>query len=332
MFKKIGFLLALQTLSACSATTQTPTHPPDVASTKAPLVKVSLALNWFPEAEHAGYLTAKALDYGKDAGIDLEIIPGGPDAPVIQRVASGDVAFGIANADEVLIARAQQVPIVALMAPIQHAPTCVLVHKDSGISKLSDLKNVTLAITQSAPYFLYLQKKFPLTDVKIVPYSGNVANFLSDKNFAQQGYVFSEPFTIKEKGGESTCLSLKETGFDPYTSVLITSESYLNDHEDQVRAMVRSSVAGWNKYIGAPRSTNDYIKSVNPQMNDAILKYGHETLRPMILADAAAAQGAGAMRLERWQKLLDQLVEIGVIKAQTIKAEDAFTTKFLSSR
>lgn len=326
MLKKLPSFLFCIALLSCSSMK---TDSTKTAIAEKPLAKVSLALNWFAEVEHAGYFAAKTADYYKDAGLDVEIIPGGPDVPVIQRVAAGDAAFGIANADEVLIARAQQVPVIALMAPIQHTPMCIVVHKDSGISKLTDLKNLTLAMTPSSPYTLYARKKLPLENVNIVPYSGNVANFLTDKKFAQQGYVFSEPFVIKEQGGDSACLSIKEIGFDPYTSVLITSEKFLKEHEDQAAAMTKASVKGWVKYVSSPAPTAAAIKSLNPQMTNAILKYGFETIRPMVLADAAAKNGPGAMRAERWQTLLDQLVEIGAVKVGAVKAEEAYTLKYL---
>jgi hypothetical protein len=51
----------------------------------------------------------------------------------------------------------------------------------------------------------------------------------------------------------------------------------------------------------------------------------------MILGDAAARSGPGAMRAERWQALIDQLVEIDALKAGTVKAEDAYTLKYLPS-
>ena len=71
----------------------------------------------------------------------MEIIGGGPDAPVIQRVTTGDVEFGVTNADDVLIARSQGAPVVALMAPYQVNPRCIMVHEESRIESIEDIND-----------------------------------------------------------------------------------------------------------------------------------------------------------------------------------------------
>ena len=84
---KYSLLAALLALVACTAKKEAPT-----ANT---LPKVQLALNWFPEAEHGGLYAAAVHGYYEENGVEVEILGGGPDAPVVQRVATGAVAFGI---------------------------------------------------------------------------------------------------------------------------------------------------------------------------------------------------------------------------------------------
>jgi NitT/TauT family transport system substrate-binding protein len=57
------------------------------------------------------------------------------------------------------------------MAPLQHSPRCILVHEESGIRSLDELRDLTLAMSPSSTFSLYLQKKVPLEGVRIVPYS-----------------------------------------------------------------------------------------------------------------------------------------------------------------
>ncbi len=82
---------------------------------------MTLALNWFPEAEHGGYYAALVNGYFKEEGLDVEIQPGGPGVPIIQNVATKRVMFGIANADQVLVGRNEQADVVALyLLPVQN--------------------------------------------------------------------------------------------------------------------------------------------------------------------------------------------------------------------
>jgi NitT/TauT family transport system substrate-binding protein len=292
--------------------------------------KVRLLLNWYPEAEHGGYYAALRQGYYREAGIDLEIVKGGPSAPVVPQVDGGQAEFGIANADGLLVARSQDAKVVALMAPLQTSPRCVIVHASSGIKRLADLKNLTLAVDNAAPYFAFLRKRLPLEGVTVVPYHGSVAEFLSDDNFAQQGYVFSEPFVAERQGGDPKSLLVADLGFNPYTSVLFTSEPYLAKNSETVRKVVAASRRGWEHYLEHPDETNRYIHEINPEMEMEALTYGIKALRPLARA-AKGDRAVGAMSAERWRTLADQLRDIGIIEANSVNAEDAFTTEFLRS-
>src|SRR5208282_2679259 len=127
-------------------------------------------------------------------------------ATVLQRVASRRVEFGVENADRVLLALAQEADCVAILAPLQKSPRAVMVHASAKFRRIEDLADVTLAVNSGSAWVQYLKKKVPLRNVRFVPYSGNVAPFLVDENYAQQAYVFSEPYVAQEKGAAVRCL------------------------------------------------------------------------------------------------------------------------------
>ncbi|HTN77216.1 MAG TPA: ABC transporter substrate-binding protein, partial [Pirellulaceae bacterium] len=181
-------------------------QPASPKNEKAGLIPVTLALNWFPEAEHGGYYAAQAAGYFADEGLDVKIIAGGPNVPVIQNVARGEWQFGVAVADQIVLGRAADADVVALMSPLQDSPRCIMVHEESGITQLSELKDVTLAIRTGIAFSEFLRAKVPLENVKIVPYPGNITPFLLDKQYAQQAYVFSEPFLARERGAHPRAL------------------------------------------------------------------------------------------------------------------------------
>ena len=84
------------------------------------------------------------------------------------------------------------VPVVALMAPIQDTPRCILVHEASDANSLEELAGLTMQAGGGRPYLTFMQAKGLLDDVKIVPYSG-VPKFAESPKNAMQGYNFSEP-------------------------------------------------------------------------------------------------------------------------------------------
>ena len=307
------------------------TSVPNRTSTDPRLTPVTLELNWFPEVEHGGYYAALVHGYYREAGLDVRIVPGGPQAPVVQQVATGDMTFGVANADNLLFGRAEDAKVVALFAPLQTSPRCLIVHESSGIQNFQDLKNITLAMTDGAAFAEYLRQKVPLENVRIVRYPGNVANFLLDKNYAQQGYVFSEPYLARQQGGDPKVLMLSDLGFNPYTSLLFTSEPVIAEKRDLVGRMVEASRRGWEHYLRSPEETNHYIHKQNPEIDLDALAYGAKTIVPLASTPSAATHGLGTMSLERWRMLETQLVETRQIKPGAVDVEQVFTTKYLSA-
>ena len=303
----------------------------ETAGSGTALQEVELALNWYPEVEHGGFYAAQVHGYFEEAGLKVTILPGGPGAPVAQRVASGGVTFGVDNADGVLLARAQEADVVAVMAALDTSPRCLMVHEESGIRGFDDLKNVTLAMSESSGWAKFVQKTLPLDGVRIVPNPGNVAQFVADRKFAQQAYVFSEPYVAETEGAKVRSLMVSELGYDPYTSLLIVNGRTIRAQPELVAKMVTASVRGWRKYLEDAEPANRAIHRQNPEMGMAILEYGVEAMTPLCITETRPVEQFGTMTAERWETLLAQLVDIGEIKRGAVNPRDAFTARFLDA-
>lgn len=304
-------------------------NEPAESSTTGRSESVVLALNWYPEAEHGGYIHADQSGLFEQNSVDADLEPGGPGAPnqVILDLATGRVQFAVSNADLVVLARSKDIPIVAVMAPLQHSPRCIMVHESSGIQSLQELKNVELAISGTRPFALWMKKNLPLTGVSMVPFTGQVGEFVLRDDFAQQAYVFSEPYIAEEKGSDPRVLMLSEIGFDPYASLLVTTEELIQQNPELVRRVVHSSVQGWEAYLKDPGPTNEAIHALNRDMTPAALTYGVDALRPLCETNGTLA--FGSMTAERWGKLISQIESVGEISPGTISADACFTNAFL---
>lgn len=294
------------------------------------LQPVTLMLNWYPEAEHGGFYAAKVHGIFERYGLDVDIRAGGPNAPVAQELVTGRVQFAIGNADDVLLFRNQGVPVVALMAPIQNTPRCVLVRADSGVDQLSDLKGFVLQANVGRPFLDYMRSAGLLEGVQVVPYGGSVAKLVTDDKTAIQAYSFSEPFMASEQGVEVRSLMLSDVGYNPYASCLLANESYVQAHSDIVARMVVACREGWQHYLQSPESTNQAILAKNSQgMTAEALAFGVDELRPLCLPDGLTSEQIGTMSLERWQQLVDQFVQLKLIDGAKVQADKVFDTSFL---
>lgn len=293
-----------------------------------PVPVTTLALNWYPEAEHGGYYAADELDHFASRDRRVEIIPGSPSAAriILQELATGRIQFAVTAADQVVEQRFRGLPIIALLAPVQQSPRCIMVHESSGFESLAQLAGIELAISETRPFALWMTKKLPLTDVTIVPFNGMVGEFLAKENFAQQAYVFSEPFIAREKGSDPKTLPLSEIGYNPYASVLVTTESMIETDPALVRDIVAACRAGWVDYLASPEKANQRLHAENPEMTIAALEFGSRELRTLCQPEDGGA--VGRMTEQRWQTLIDQMEELNVIDAGSVQASDCFTSQF----
>jgi len=292
--------------------------------------KVALLLNWYPEAEHGGFYAAQVHGIYEKYGLEVDIQPGGTNTVVPQSLALGRVQFGVANADDVLLARDQDVNVVALMAPIQDGPRCIMVRADSGITSFEQLKNITLQIDSARPYVPFLKSKGLLDDsVKITRYFGSVAQLVAGPGYAAQGYTFSEPFMARQQGVEVNQLMMSEIGYNPYASLLVASSDYVHANPDICKRMVQASVEGWAKYLSEPAQTNEVILKANKQgMEKAALDFAVEALKPLCMKDGDVER-VGQMSRERWTQLADTLVNLKLIDRAKADVNASFRADFL---
>jgi NitT/TauT family transport system substrate-binding protein len=282
-----------------------------------------LQLNWIPDAQHGGFYAAQVLGYFADEGLDVRILPGGPGTAAIPKLTMGRCDFAVGNADQVLLAREQGADVVAVFAAMQDSPRCIMVHESSGIKSLDQIKDLTLALGEGKVFAEYLRANVPLENVRIVSYNGAVAKFLIDKNFAQQGYVFSEPLVARARGGDPRVLMMSGIGFNPYSSVLMTRRELLDHPQqlDKVQRFVRAVRRGWRSYLDDPAEVNEAILKDNPDMDIDILAESTAAIRPLCLTENSEL---GAMRLDRWSTLRSQLIDLRLLPLTTPGAETAF--------
>src|SRR5246500_3678463 len=190
------------------------------------LDKVSFGTNWVAEGEHGGFYQALADGTYRRYGLDVTIVPGGPNANNRILLPVGKIDFFMAaNSLESFDAVAQNIPTVEVAAMFQKDPQVLIAHPDQGIDKFTDLKNLTLFVSQEgiASYFQWLKADYGFSDAKVKPYPFNPQPFLADKNSAMQGYVTSEPFAVeKVTHVKPKVFLLADQGFSSYSTLIET--------------------------------------------------------------------------------------------------------------
>ncbi len=286
--------------------------------------KTTIALNWVPEPEFGGIYAAKEQGAFARNGLDVDIKPGGAGAPTWQRVGSGQVPFAVSSADDVVIARSNGADVVAIFAIYQTCPQGIMVHESRGLKSIDEVfKSGTVALEVGRPYTLYLKEKYGASGAKQISYKGGIANFLADKNFAQQCFVFSEPILAKKQGAQPKTFLIADSGYNPYTGVVITSGQIARDNPKLVQAMVESLKQGWRTYLDDPKPANAVMGQLNKQMDAETFAAAAEAQKSLVEDDHTKEAGLGSMTKERWQTLVDQLAKLKVVD-KAPKAEECF--------
>ena len=304
-------------IMSCDHATAPSTAPTSVPPSSAP-TKVRLQLNWVAEPEFGGFYAAvDGGDFTKE-GLDVELIQGGPGVPSPQMIASGKVEFGVVAGSQLLELREQGGDLVALYAVYQGNPMGVMVHESSPFTTLGDLWRSTSTVTfeQGLADFRWLSKEFPGGNLKVVPYASNLAQFASDPTLAAQCFITSEPVALELQGVKTRVFMIGEAGFDPYNEVVVTRREYYEAHKAQCAALVRALSKGWRAYLNDAASVNSAMAKLNAGMSLAAMDRAAVMQRKIVESDETKRLGLGCMRAERWQMTIDQLVELGDLKAK----------------
>jgi NitT/TauT family transport system substrate-binding protein len=302
------------------------------------LDKVSFGTNWVAEAEHGGFYQALADGTYRKYGLDVTIVPGGPNTNnrILMTVGKLDF-FMSANTLESFDAVAQNVPIVDVAAMFQKDPQVLLAHPDVGVEKLQDLKNLTILVSPEGmtSYYPWLRAYFGFKDSQTKPYTFNPQPFLADKHSAMQGYVTSEPYAVEKEGKfKPKVFLLADDGFSDYSTLIETRRELVESKPDLVQRFVDASIIGWYNYIYHDNAAaNALIKQQNPEMTDELLAYSVAKMKEYGIVDSGDSLklGIGAMTDAHVNDFFDEMVRAGVVKS-SLDYRKSYTLQFVDKK
>jgi NitT/TauT family transport system substrate-binding protein len=304
------------------------------ASAQTTLDKVSFGTNWVPEAEHGGFFQALADGTYKSYGLDVTIVPGGPNENNRMLLIAGKIDFFMsANTLQSFDAAANNVPLVAVAAMFQKDPQVFVTHPESKVTKLEDLKPLTLFVSKEGipTYFQWLKFEYGFSEEKVKPYTFNAQPFLADKQSAMQGYVTSEPFAIEQSAKfKPGVILLADYGFNTYSTLIETRRDLVDKKPDLVQRFVDASIVGWYHYLyGDNAPGNAMIKKLNPEMTDELLAYSVAKMKEYGIVDSGDTlrDGIGAMTDARVTSFFDKMVRAGVVRGD-IDFRKTYTLRF----
>jgi len=273
---------------------------------------VRILSNWFAQPDQAGYWQAQQDKLGKEAGIEISVLQGGPKIQTIPQVASGQAEFGIGNADDVLLARLRGAPVRAVFAHLDYVPYTLVYHADPAVKSIADLQGRTFAVNIGNAYWEWTKKQYKLTGTREIPVSGDLSLFRNDPKMVQQGYSLFLPARMAAAGVQVQQITLASLGYRPY-NVLFTTDELIRKNPALVKATIAAVQKGWANYVRNPSGLKPLITGMNkqiaPEIYDAANK---EMIETLISHDLGRI---GCMTDARWSELAGQLRSVNFLPA-----------------
>lgn len=298
--------------------------------------KVVLSTNWYAQAEHGGFYQSVAEGIYEKYNLNVTIRQGGPGINTKALLLAGKVDFNIGGSAGALNFVNSKVPFKAVAAIFQKDPQVLISHPGQGNDSIEDFKDKILLISNynKVTFWPFLKSKYGFTDKQLQPYNFSIQPFLKNKNSIQQGYVTSEPYSIKKQAGfEPVVNLLADNGYMPYATTIETSNEKIINNPELVQRFVDASIEGWYSYLyGNPEKANDLIKKDNKEMTDDLLEYARNEIikRDIIFSDEAKKNGIGTMKIERWKSFYEMMRD-QKLYPEGLNYLDAFSLQFVNS-
>lgn len=279
-------------------------------------IRVSVRMKWFFAGTMTGWFAGKQQGIFERHGIDLTINPGGPDNNSVKLVAAGSDMFGVAGADEVLLARAKGVPVVAIGVLFKESPICFISKQGLGITTPAGWSGKTVEVSYGSNaevQYRALVAKFNVQNIREVPYTFNLVPFIEDKVDVSVAYRMDQVVTLERRGIDLNIITPKEYGINPYGDVVITTEDTLRDHPDLVRRFMAAVIESHQWAVENPdRAVAGLIATAGD------LKFDNERAVWAATIPFLTAEGGSSvicqMRAERWQETMSLLTDFQFLK------------------
>ena len=324
--KRLLRLIMVLALAACTAPATTPTAAP----TSATLRTVRLPMGFIPSVQYANFYVAAEKGYFAEAGIEVEF-DYSFETNGVALVGANQLPFAVVSGEQVLLARAQGLPVVYVMAWFQKFPVAVIAKESSGIATPADLKGKRIGVPDLAgASFIGLQALLAANGIK--PEETTIENIgftqaealTAGRVDAAVVYANNEPIRLAAKGERLNVMQVSD-----YAALaangLLSNETIVESEPELVRAFVRAVVRGTQDVIANP----DEAYAISKQYAPDALK--DDVVEKQVLAATIAlwkTDRIGWADAKAWETMNATLVSSGLLKAP-VDVNAAFTNEFV---
>jgi len=288
-------------------------------------VRAALVLQWQPQAQFAGYYVAQAKGFYREAGVDLSIIPGGPDVVASRLLTSGQAQFATMFLATGIERRAEGLPLVNLAQLVQRSALMLFVHAGSNIREPKDLDGKRVGLWDNE-FQLQPRALFQRLGVHpvIVPQSNTLSLFLRGGVDAASGMWYNEYHTLLASGLDPEELRVffyRDMDLNFPEDGLYALEKTLAADPALCRAVAQASLRGWEYAFAHPEEALDVVQTRQREAhlptNRAHQRFMLARMRDVILGQAADhVPPLGVLSRADFDRVAETLTRQGLLHAR----------------
>jgi NitT/TauT family transport system substrate-binding protein len=298
---------------------------------------VRLQLQWFAQAQFAGYYAAVAEGFYADEGLEVEILEGAVDIVPQQVVATGGAEFGVAWVPKALVSNTEGAGLVNVAQVFQRSGTRMVSWADSGIAEPADWAGrpvgnwgfgneyeLTAAIEQEG-----------VEGAELVAQNFDMEALLNREIDAAQAMTYNEYAqlleTVDPETGELyqpedfTVIDFNDVGTAMLQDALWVTEDYAAENGDTIEAFLRATFRGWAFCRDEPDTCVDHVLDAGPTLGESHQTWQMNEVNKLIWPSDTSI---GVMDPEQWA----QTVEIASSQIPELEGQEipdtSYTTEF----
>ncbi|WP_172582825.1 ABC transporter substrate-binding protein [Subtercola boreus] len=314
----LGIASVLAVATACSSSSGTP------AASSGGTTPLTLQTSWIPLVQFGGSYVAEKEGYYTNNGVDVTILPGGPDVDSMAAVESGQADIGMGNADTVAQANANGADLVIVAAGFQKNPLAILSTSDKPITTPADMEGKKIGVPtgdQAAQDAVVKANNLDASKIISVPVGFDVAPLVSGEVDGLWVFYSEQPIAYEAAAGKPGVTMLTaDYGLDVYAQVYAVKRSTLEDatKKTAIEGFLKGEIEGWQNYVKDPTeavelTVNDYAKdgglTIEEQTKQAALQMD------LLVTDETKANGLLWISDDGITKNLATLESLGITGA-----------------
>ncbi|MEG0471136.1 MAG: ABC transporter substrate-binding protein [Solibacillus sp.] len=301
------------------------------AQEKNELEEISIMLDWYPNAVHSAIYVAKEKGYFKDAGLDVEIVMPADTNDPLKLAATGKVDLAISYQSQLLVSRAEDIPVVSVAALVRHSLDAIMYKEESGIQSPKDLEGKRVGypsttVSEAVVASMVANDGGDVQQVKMTDVGWDLMPSLAtDQVDAVVGaYINHEMVLLEKEGYNIDLLNLEDFGVpDNYELVVVTGEKTFEQKKDQITKFWQAVTKGQQDVKKDPAAALEVLFNFENDSFPLDMDVEKESLNVLLPLMEDEGVNFGHQEQASWDKTANWLYESGVIKVK-LDASEAF--------